>query len=115
MELLQRVPLPRRLSPRLWLISLPSTLVAFERRQRLPKLPIGRWRFLGIPLIAAGLGLWAWAWRRPEASPGLYRYTRWTRGPSITAGLLVLTGVAILVRSLLLVIYSLALALAARS
>ena len=102
MEFLQRVPLPRRLSPRVWLVSLPSALVSFERRQGLPRLPIGRWRLLGVPLIGAGLGLWACAWRCPKAPLLLHRSTRWARGPNIMAGLLVLTGVAILLRSLAL-------------
>src|SRR3990172_6058250 len=54
MELLQRFPLPRRLSARLWLLTLPSGLLSFERRQRIPRMPIGRGRFLGLGLVAAG-------------------------------------------------------------
>ena len=52
MELLQRFPLPRRLSARLWLLTLPSGLLSFERRQRIPRMPIGRGRFLGLGLVA---------------------------------------------------------------
>ncbi len=44
MDFLERV-LPRRLSSRVWLISLPSALVSFEKQQKMPKLPIGRARF----------------------------------------------------------------------
>lgn len=117
MEFLRLIHLPRRLSPRVWLVSLPSALISFERRQGLPKLPIGRWRFLGLPLIAAGLALWASIWSRSAVPPLLHHRTRWTREPkpSVTAGLMVLGGVALLLRSLLLALYSLALAVAAGS
>lgn len=116
MEFLQRLPFPRRLSPRVWLVSLPSALLSFERRQRLPRLPIGRWRYLGLPLISAGLGLSLWSWRRPRApnvSSGPLR--RLSQRPGTTAGLLLLLGLALLLRSLVLTLYSLALALAAGS
>ncbi len=117
MGFFQRLPLPHRLSPRVWLVSLPSALMSFERRRGLPKLPIGRWRFLGLPLIAAGVGLWTCVWRRPSLPSLAYRYTRWTRDPipGVTAGLMVLGGFALLVRSPFLALYSLALAAGARS
>jgi hypothetical protein len=35
----ERLGFPRRLSSRLWLITLPSALVSFERRTDVPKLP----------------------------------------------------------------------------
>jgi len=114
MEFLQRLPFPRRLPSRLWLFSLPSALISFERRQRLPRLPIGRWRFLGVPLIGAGLGLWAYARRCPQTAP-FRECTRRTGGPGVTAGLVVLAGAALLLRSLVLALYTLALALAASS
>ncbi len=111
--MLNRLPLPRRLSPRLWLVSLPSAIVTFERRQGLPRLPIGRWRLLGLPLIGAGAALSLWAWRRQGAS--LPAGGRLARRPGTVAGLMLLSGVALLLRSLLLAAYSLALALAAGS
>ncbi len=117
MSILQHLPLPHRLSPRVWLVTLPSALMSFERRRGLPKLPIGRGRFLGLPLIAAGVGLWACVWRRPSLPAIAYRFTRWTRDPipGVTAGLMVLGGFAILIRSPFLALYSLALAVASRS
>jgi hypothetical protein len=91
--------------------------MSFERRQGLPRLPIGPWRFIGLPLIAAGLGLWTCVWRRPGLPALVYRYTGWTRepNPGVTAGLMVLGGFALLVRSPFLALYSLALTIAARS
>ncbi len=66
MELLKRFPLPRRLAARLWLLTVPSALLSFERRQRLPKLPIGRGRLFGLLLLAAGVAL---ALRGRQAGP----------------------------------------------
>ena len=54
MEFLKHFPFPRRLASRVWLLTLPSGLISFERRQSIPKLPIGRGRFVGLLLIAAG-------------------------------------------------------------
>ena len=116
MEFLRRIPLPHRLSPRLWLLSLPSAIISFERRQRLPSLPIGRWRFLGLPLIGAGAGLAAWAWRRPATPPADSAPLRQLQQrPGTAAGLLILAGLALLLRSLVLLLYSLALTFAASS
>jgi len=110
MRIMDRIPLPRRLPARLWLLSLPSALLSFERRQKLPKLPIGRWRLLGVPLIGGGVLLCAWAWRRP-APPAPENDLR--RRPGTVGGLLVLGGVALLLRSLVLGAYSVAIALGA--
>ncbi len=116
MAFLNRLPLPRRLSARLWLLSLPSALLSFERRQRLPKLPAGRWRFLGIPLVAAGLAIWlgSQGGSAPASLSGR-ALGRLKQRPGTAAGLMVLAGVALLLRSLLLALYSLGLALAAGS
>ena len=113
MQLLQRIPLPRRLSARLWLLSLPSALLSFERRQGLPKLPAGRWRFLGVPLVAVGLAIWLGSQRGPASgSPRDGPLGRLQQRPGTAAGLIVLAGVALLLRSLLLVLYALGLAFA---
>jgi hypothetical protein len=115
MEFIERLPIPRKLSARVWLLSLPSAVVSFERRQKLPKLPSGT-RFLGFPLIAFGVALALWAWRNPEASvayngPG----AQLSRKPATAGGLLALGGVAFLMRSLALAAYSAAIAAAATS
>ena len=113
MELLQRLPLPRRLAARLWLLTIPSALLSFERRQRLPKLPIGRGRLAGLLLIAAGVAavlrgrrLGA---RSAEPAQGLARLHR---APAVVGGLLALTGVGVLMRSLVLIAYAFGLGVA---
>lgn len=112
--MLDRLHLPRRLSSRLWLLTLPSALVSFERRQDFPKLPIGPLRFGGIPLIAAGLALGYWAWRNPKASLGYQGpASRLASQPSTLAGLLAIAGAGVLLRSTVLTLYALALAVAA--
>jgi hypothetical protein len=110
---MDRLPIPRRLSARVWLLTLPSAVVSFERRQDLPKLPKGL-RFLGLPFIAFGVALALWAWRSPDAripynGPG----DQLTRKPATAGGLLALSGIAILMRSLALSAYTIALAFAA--
>lgn len=110
---MDRLPIPRRLSAKVWLLSLPSAVVSFERRQDLPKLPKGL-RFLGVPFIAFGVALALWSWRSPDAQipyngPG----DQLTRKPATAGGLLALSGVAILMRSLALIAYTAGLAVAA--
>ena len=112
--MLERLNLPRRLSPRLWLFTLPSALISFERQQRVPKLPIGTLRLAGIPLVAAGLALGFWSWRNPRATiqaPGPAQHL--AAQPATVAGLLVIAGAGLLLRSPVLVLYSLALSVAA--
>jgi hypothetical protein len=114
MSVLDRMHLPRHLTSRVWLLSIPSTLLAFERQQAMPKLPIGALRFAGLPLIAAGLGLAVWSWRNQEASiryggPG----ARLTAQPATLAGLLVVAGAGLLLRSTAITLYALAVAAAA--
>ena len=112
--MLDRLHLPRRLSSRLWLLTLPSALVTFERRQDVPKLPVGALRFGGVPVIAAGLALAVWAWRNPKAT---LRYrgpaARLSEHPGTVAGLLVVGGTGLLLRSSVLMLYALAIAVAA--
>jgi hypothetical protein len=116
MEFLQRLPLPRRLSSRVWLISLPSALLSFERRQRVPKMPIGNLRFLGLPLVAAGVGIVVWARRRPGATIAYHGpLDHLARTPSTIGGIIALTGAALLLRSVALACHSVGLAFAAGS
>lgn len=112
--MLDRLNLPRRLSPRLWLLTLPSALVSFERRQNVPRLPIGALRFAGIPLMAAGIALGFWSWRNPRSTiqiPGPAQPL--ADQPATIAGLLVIAGAGLLLRSPVLLLYSLGLATAA--
>ena len=113
MELLKRFPLPRRLAARLWLLTVPSALLSFERRQRLPKLPIRRGRFFGLLLLAAGVAL---ALRGRQAGPPSPERTgvpaRFLERPAVAGGLLALTGVGLLTRSLVLIAYAFGLAFA---
>jgi hypothetical protein len=112
MNRLQRLPIPRRLSYRVWLLTLPSALISFERRQKVPKLPIGKWRLSGIPVLAAGVGIIVWATRQSGrisySGPG----AQLTRQPATAGGIVALAGVALLLRSAVLAGYSAALLLA---
>ncbi len=113
MEFLQRLPIPRRLSSRLWLITLPSALVSFERRSDVPRLPVRGLRLLGIPLIAGGLALGLFAHRQPDTSIAYHGpLAPLSRKPATAGGLLALAGVAVLMRSLVLVAYAAGLAAA---
>jgi hypothetical protein len=113
MEFLQRLSIPRRLAARVWLFTVPSALVSFERRQRVPRMPIGRGRLLGLPLIAGGAALLVRSRggrEQPEAgSRGLARIVE---RPAVGGALLALTGVGVLLRSLVLTAYALGLAIA---
>jgi hypothetical protein len=112
--MLERLNLPRHLSSRVWLLTLPAALVSFERRQGVPKLPIGTFRLGGIPVIAAGVALAIWSWRNPQftiAAAGPAQ--RLARQPATLAGLIVIGGAGVLLRSPVLVIYALGLATAA--
>jgi protein-S-isoprenylcysteine O-methyltransferase Ste14 len=114
MSVLDRLHMPRHLSSRVWLLTIPTALISFERQQAMPKLPIGVLRFAGLPLIAGGLALAVWAWRNPEAA---IRYNgpgaRLSAQPATLAGLLVVAGAGLLLRSPVLVLYTLGLAAAA--
>jgi len=118
MNLLQHFPLPKRLAARVWLLTLPSAVLSFERRQRIPRLPAGRGRLLGLPLAAAGVAviLRGRPSARPEpvegpacAAAGLCRLRD---RPAVGGGLLALGGVGLLMRSLMLIAYALGLAAA---
>lgn len=111
--MLDRFNIPRHLSSRVWLLTLPAGLISFERRQNVPKLPIGALRFAGLPLIAAGLALGFWSWRNPNARIQLAGPAeRLSSQPATIAGLLVIAGAGLLLRSPVLVLYTLGLAAA---
>ncbi len=112
MSMLRR-PLPRRLSARLWLFTLPSALVSFERRSSVPRLPVGKLRFAGLALIAGGAALAVWGARRPGTTIALARAASpLPRSPLTLGGLAVLAGFALLLRSTILAVYSLGLVIA---
>jgi hypothetical protein len=116
MEFLDRLPIPRHLSSRVWLVSLPSALVSFERRQKVPKLPIGPARLIGVPLIAAGIGLAIWARRRGDAVTAYEGpMSNLARQPATAGGIIALAGVALLMQSAVLAAYSLGLVLASET
>jgi hypothetical protein len=114
MSVLERMHMPRHLTSRVWLLTIPTALISFERQQDMPKLPIGVLRFAGLPLVAGGLALAYWAWRHPETT---IRYNgpgaRLTAQPATVAGLLVIAGAGLLLRSTALTLYALAVAAAA--
>lgn len=114
MSVLDRLHMPKHLSSRLWLLTIPSALISFERQQAMPKLPIGPLRFAGLPLVAAGVALAVWSWRNPEAQirydgPGAPLSSQ----PATLAGLLVVAGAGLLLRSTALTLYAVAIAAAA--
>jgi hypothetical protein len=116
MEFLDRLHLPRRLSSRVWLVSLPSALVSFEKQQNLPKLPIGAARLIGLPLIAVGIGLAVWARRRGEAVNGYSGpMSNLAKHPATAGGIIALAGLALLMQSTALAAYSVGLLLASET
>jgi hypothetical protein len=115
MDLLSRIPIPRHLTSQLWLVTLPSALASFERRQKLPKLPIGAARYAGIPLIAAGAGLAVWARRKDAKIPYDGPMSHLAERPATTGGIVVLAGVSLLTRSAVLAAYAVGLVFASGS
>jgi hypothetical protein len=114
MDFLERVGMPKKLSSRLWLITLPSAIISFERRSDVPKLPQNGSRALGALLLLGAAGLAVFSIRRPETTiaydgplaPVVQR-------PARLAGLVGLAGVAFVTRSTVLLLYALGLAAAA--
>ena len=106
MEFLQK-GVPRRLSARVWLVSLPTALFSFERRQHVPQLPIGKARWAGVPMVAAGVALILWTWRRPNTTLA-YRgpMQHLAQTPATLGGTLALAGVAVFLRSTVLACYA---------
>jgi len=112
MDLLKRLPIPKRLAARVWLLTLPSAVLSFERRQRIPRLPVGRGRLIGLPLAAAGLAVVLRARRPAPAACAAGGLCRLRYRPAVGGGLLALGGVGLLMRSMMLIAYVLGLAAA---
>jgi hypothetical protein len=109
----EHLALPKHLSSRLWLITLPSAVVSFEKRSDVPKLPKAG-RVLGFALAGAGIALGLMALRRPETSLAYEGpFAAVGRKPATAAGLLGLGGIALVTRSTFLLLYAAALAYAA--
>lgn len=107
------VNLPRRLSSRLWLITLPSAIVSFDRKAKTPKLPKAG-RILGFIAGGAGVALGIMSLRSPGtkiAYDGPLAPVG--RSPAIAGGLLGLVGAAFITRSTMLLLYALGLTVAA--
>jgi hypothetical protein len=109
----EQVGTHRRFSPRIWLITIPSAIISFERRSEIPKLPVAGTREAGALLLLAAAALGFWSARHPEASisyrgplsPAVHR-------PARLAGLIGIAGAACILRSTTLLVYSLGLAVA---
>ena len=112
MDLLKRLPIPKRLAARVWLLTLPSAVLSFERRQRIPRLPVGRGRLIGLPLAAAGVAVVLRARRPAPAACAAGGLCRLRYRPAVGGGLLALGGVGLLMRSMMLIAYVLGLAAA---
>jgi hypothetical protein len=111
MDFLERIPIPRRLSSKVWLVSLPSALVSFEKQQKMPKIPLGQGRLIGLPIIGLGAALVAWAWRRPGATVAYNGpFSHLARRPATAGGILVIAGAGLFLRSVVLASYALGLA-----
>ena len=105
--------LPKQLSSRLWLITLPSAVVSFEKRSDMPKLPKAG-RVLGVILAGAGAVLGFMALRQPDTTLAYDGpLAPVAKKPATVAGLLGLGGVALVTRSTFLLLYALGLAYAA--
>ncbi len=113
MEFLQRLAIPRRLAARVWLFTVPSAVVSFERRQRIPRMPIGRGRILGLALVAGGAAvLLRGQGAEEQPGAGSRGLSRFRQRPAVGGALLALTGAGVLLRSLMLTAYALGLAFA---
>ena len=109
----EHLAIPKHLSSRLWLITLPSAVVSFEKRSEMPQLPKAG-RVLGVVLACGGAALGIMALRRPDTTL-VYDgpLAPVAQKPATAAGLLGLAGVALVTRSTFLLLYALGLAYAA--
>jgi len=114
MEWLQEhLAIPKNLSSRLWLITLPSAVISFERRSDVPKLPKAG-RVLGFVLAGGSAALGFMSLRQPGTSLAYDGpLAPVARKPATAAGLLGLGGAAFLTRSTFLLLYVIGLTLAA--
>ena len=109
----EHMALPKQLSSRLWLITLPSAVVSFEKRSDMPKLPKAG-RVLGVMLAGAGAVLGFMALRQPDTTLAYEGpLAPVAKKPATVAGLLGLGGIALVTRSTFLLLYALGLAYAA--
>jgi len=118
MHNLRRLPIPRRLTSHVWLFALPSALISFERRQKVPPLPIGKGRFAGIPLVGAGIGILIWDFaNKYQGRESQLRgpLARLVRKPATVGGIVSLAGVGLLARSTVLTAYAIALLVASET
>jgi hypothetical protein len=107
-----RLGVPRKLSPKLWLITIPSAVVSFERRSDVPKLP-GTGKAVGGAMLAGAAVVGMLAMRSPETKLAYGGpMAPVVQKPATLAGLLGLAGVAFLLRSTSLLLYSAGLAAA---
>lgn len=107
----ERLNFPRRLSARLWLITLPSAIISFERRSDLPKLPSTGSRALGGLLMLGAIGAAIFSSRQPNTSVAYEGpLEEVISRPARLAGLMGLTGVAFITRSTSLLLYAIGLA-----
>ncbi len=115
MAFFDKLPIPKHLSSRIWLLTVPSALISFERRQKVPQLPIGRARLAGIPIIAAGIAVILWATRENGKIPYSGPMSELTEQPATAGGIIAVAGVAVLLRSTALAAYTAALVFMTRS
>jgi hypothetical protein len=107
----ERLNVPRRLSARLWLITLPSAIVSFEKRSDVPKLPATGSKALGAILLVGAVATGFLASRQPGV-PLAYEgpMEEVVARPARLAGLVGLAGVSFVTRSTLLLAYTAGLA-----
>ncbi len=107
----ERLNVPRRLSARLWLITLPSAIVSFEKRSDVPKLPATGSKALGALLLIGAAATGFLAARQPGTSLAYEGpLEEVVSRPARLAGLVGLAGVSFVTRSTLLLMYTAGLA-----
>ena len=101
-----RLGFPRRLSARLWLISLPSAIVSFERRSDVPKLPSGGSKGLGVLMLLGAAAAGLMSMRQPDTTLAYSGpLAPVVQKPGTLAGIAGLGGLAFMLRSTSLLLY----------